>query len=92
MTPPPLSISELQGLRRKTVSPVPVFEIGVWNAWIFMVYDLLPWPVLALTRRGPLRPPRTAVRPAACEVTHYPDPSFVAIDGPSLYNVGNSGE
>ena len=27
---------------------IPAFEIGVWNAWIFMVYHLLPMPLLML--------------------------------------------
>ena len=30
------------------MSPVPAFEIGVWNAWIFMIWLLIPfflWPL-----------------------------------------------
>jgi protein-S-isoprenylcysteine O-methyltransferase Ste14 len=30
------------------VSAIPAFEIGVWNAWIFMLYYFLPTPILML--------------------------------------------
>jgi protein-S-isoprenylcysteine O-methyltransferase Ste14 len=31
---------------------IPAFEIGLWNAWIFMLLILLPLPLVALVRRG----------------------------------------
>ena len=31
---------------------IPAFEIGVWNAWIFMLYHFLPMPLLMLVHRG----------------------------------------
>ena len=31
---------------------VPAFEIGIWNAWIFMLYNFLPMPLLMLVHRG----------------------------------------
>ena len=34
------------------MSLTPVFEIGVWNAWIFMLYNFLPMPLLMLLHRG----------------------------------------
>jgi len=36
------------GGKRKGMSLVPAFEIGVWNAWILMVWLLLPLAVLNL--------------------------------------------
>jgi protein-S-isoprenylcysteine O-methyltransferase Ste14 len=33
------------------MSPIPAFEIGVWNAWIFMLYNFLPMPFLLLMHR-----------------------------------------
>ena len=30
---------------------IPTFEIGVWNAWIFMLYHALPMPILMLVHR-----------------------------------------
>ena len=30
---------------------VPAFEIGLWNAWIFMFYHALPMPILMLVHR-----------------------------------------
>ncbi|HEY49812.1 MAG TPA: isoprenylcysteine carboxylmethyltransferase family protein [Dehalococcoidia bacterium] len=30
---------------------VPAFEIGVWNAWIFMIYNFIPMPLLMLIHR-----------------------------------------
>jgi len=30
------------------MSLVPAFEIGLWNAWIFMLYYLLTMPLLRL--------------------------------------------
>jgi len=33
------------------MSLVPVVEIGVWNAWIFMLYNFLPMPFLMLMHR-----------------------------------------
>ena len=38
------------------MSPVPAFEIGVWNAWIFMAYLLLsiiPFMYIAIKRSAP---------------------------------------
>jgi protein-S-isoprenylcysteine O-methyltransferase Ste14 len=34
------------------MSLTPAFEIGVWNAWIFMLYNFLPMPLLMLVHRG----------------------------------------
>jgi protein-S-isoprenylcysteine O-methyltransferase Ste14 len=34
------------------MSLIPAFEIGVWNAWIFMLYHFLPMPLLMLVHRG----------------------------------------
>ena len=34
------------------MSLIPAFEIGVWNAWIFMLYNFLPMPLLMLIHRG----------------------------------------
>jgi protein-S-isoprenylcysteine O-methyltransferase Ste14 len=34
------------------MSIIPAFEIGSWNAWIFMLLILLPLPLVALLRRG----------------------------------------
>ena len=31
---------------------LPAFEIGVWNAWIFMLYHFLPMPLLMLIHKG----------------------------------------
>jgi protein-S-isoprenylcysteine O-methyltransferase Ste14 len=33
------------------MSAIPVFEIGIWNAWIFMLYNALPMPVMMLVHR-----------------------------------------
>ena len=32
--------------------PIPAFETGLWNAWIFMLYLFLPMLVLMLMRKG----------------------------------------
>ena len=37
------------------MSLVPAFEIGIWNAWIFMLYHFLPIPLLWLVRRSIVR-------------------------------------
>jgi len=34
------------------MSPIPAFEIGIWNAWIFMLYHFLPMPLLMLIHKG----------------------------------------
>ena len=34
------------------MSLIPAFEIGVWNAWIFMLYHFLPMPLLMLIHKG----------------------------------------
>ena len=34
------------------MSLIPAFEIGVWNAWIFMLYNFLPMPLLMLIHKG----------------------------------------
>jgi len=34
------------------VSLIPAFEIGLCNAWIFMLYHFLPMPLLMLIHRG----------------------------------------
>ena len=34
------------------MSLVPAFEIGVWNAWIFMLYHFLPMPLIMVVHRG----------------------------------------
>jgi protein-S-isoprenylcysteine O-methyltransferase Ste14 len=33
------------------MSLIPAFEIGVWNAWIFMLYHSLPIPILMLVHK-----------------------------------------
>jgi protein-S-isoprenylcysteine O-methyltransferase Ste14 len=33
---------------------VPFFEIGVWNAWIFMLINFLPMPIIMTLHRGVL--------------------------------------
>jgi len=37
------------------MSAVPAFEIGVWNAWIFILYHFLPMPLLMLAQGGQAR-------------------------------------
>ena len=34
------------------MSAIPVFEIGVWNAWIFMLINFLPMPILMRIHKG----------------------------------------
>ena len=34
------------------MSLIPVFEIGVWNAWIFMLCHFLPMPLLMIVHKG----------------------------------------
>jgi hypothetical protein len=34
------------------MSAIPVFEIGVWNAWIFMLINFLPAPILMRVHRN----------------------------------------
>jgi len=34
------------------MSITPVFELGLWNAWIFMLLVLLPLPLVVLFRKG----------------------------------------
>jgi len=34
---------------------VPAFEIGVWNAWIFMLYNALPMPILMMVHGEAMR-------------------------------------
>jgi protein-S-isoprenylcysteine O-methyltransferase Ste14 len=34
------------------MSLIPAFEIGVWNAWIFMLYHFLPEPLLMVIHKG----------------------------------------
>jgi len=34
------------------MSITPIFEIGLWNAWIFMLLVLLPLPLVVLFRKG----------------------------------------
>jgi protein-S-isoprenylcysteine O-methyltransferase Ste14 len=34
------------------VRAIPVFEIGIWNAWIFMVINFLPMPIIMRVHRG----------------------------------------
>ena len=36
------------------MSAIPVFEIGVWNAWIFMVINFLPMPIIMRVHKGVL--------------------------------------
>ena len=31
---------------------IPVFEIGVWNAWIFMLINFLPMPIIMRVHKG----------------------------------------
>ena len=37
------------------MSVMPVFEIGLWNAWIFMLYNFLPMPLLMLIHRDVMK-------------------------------------
>ncbi|MDI6886276.1 MAG: isoprenylcysteine carboxylmethyltransferase family protein [archaeon] len=32
---------------------IPAFELGLWNAWIFMLYHFSPTPLLMLFHKGP---------------------------------------
>jgi len=34
------------------MSLTPVFELGLWNAWIFILLVLLPLPLVVLFRKG----------------------------------------
>lgn len=34
------------------MSVIPAFELGLWNAWIFILLVLLPLPLVALLRKG----------------------------------------
>jgi len=34
------------------MSAIPVFEIGIWNAWIFMLINFLPMPILMRVHKG----------------------------------------
>ena len=34
------------------MSIIPAFELGLWNAWIFMLLCLLPVPLVALFHKG----------------------------------------
>jgi len=34
------------------MSLIPAFEIGLWNAWIFMLYHFSPMPLLMLIHKG----------------------------------------
>ncbi|MEA1872097.1 MAG: isoprenylcysteine carboxylmethyltransferase family protein [Chloroflexota bacterium] len=31
---------------------IPVFEIGIWNAWIFMLINFLPMPIIMRVHKG----------------------------------------
>ena len=37
------------------MSLIPAFEIGVWNAWIFMLYYILTLPVMRLISKDALQ-------------------------------------
>jgi len=34
------------------MSAIPVFEIGIWNAWIFMLINFLPMPIIMRVHKG----------------------------------------
>ena len=34
------------------MSAIPAFEIGVWNAWIFMLINFLPMPIVMRVHKG----------------------------------------
>ena len=34
------------------MSSIPVFEIDVWNAWIFMLINFLPMPIFLMVQKG----------------------------------------
>jgi protein-S-isoprenylcysteine O-methyltransferase Ste14 len=36
------------------VPAIPVFEIGIWNAWIFMLMNFLPMPIIMRVHKGVL--------------------------------------
>jgi len=63
------------------MSIVPAFEIGLCNAWIFMLYNFLPMPFLMLTRR-----PAEPVPPSDSEKKRRPFAWIVWILG-FLYSV-----
>ena len=37
------------------MSLIPAFEIGLWNAWIFMLYHFLPMPLLMIIHKGAMK-------------------------------------
>ncbi len=37
------------------MSPAPIFQMSLWNAWIFMVWCLLPLPFVLLFHKGTFR-------------------------------------
>jgi protein-S-isoprenylcysteine O-methyltransferase Ste14 len=46
------------------MSLVPAFELGLWNAWIFMVIDLLTLPILSrIIKRRLKKPPKDILAP-----------------------------
>jgi protein-S-isoprenylcysteine O-methyltransferase Ste14 len=34
------------------MSAIPAFEIGIWNAWIFMLINFLPMPIIMRVHKG----------------------------------------
>jgi len=44
------------------MSLIPAFEIGLWNAWIFMLYNFLPMPLLMLIHKGVMKKGELAPR------------------------------
>ena len=34
------------------MSAIPVFEIGIWNVWIFMLINFLPMPIIMRVHKG----------------------------------------
>jgi protein-S-isoprenylcysteine O-methyltransferase Ste14 len=39
---------------------IPVFEIGIWNAWIFMLINFLPMPIIMRVHKGVLEDSMTS--------------------------------
>ena len=53
------------------MSFIPAFEIGLWNAWIFMLYHFLPMPLLMLIHKGAAKKGQP-VPPSETEKKLYP--------------------
>jgi protein-S-isoprenylcysteine O-methyltransferase Ste14 len=66
---------------------IPAFKIGVWNAWIFMLYELLPVPLFTLTalrKRAPSAPDISALKTTDRKIFLY---SKVIMFLPIIYSI-----